>query len=567
MEYDIQTHEASVLPTNAEFITTEQIVAAHNVDACIEALSEEQMMKVAGYLFVRGLWHIFGTEVGYLDETKRSSTILIANMPSEHMDQLIPLANWFRQNIGINVVIGVNGEASETHTDGVNVVAMNGSQWESLVSNAVWAPYIVTEAIAEHPYIGGDVEGVRTLEDKGVFHKFLEQHQETIQTIAATFNGRENLVLEYEIVRGVELGGLVPQLLRKYEAMLSEAQYVAKASESELIKSICPGCVLRLRNSGGTYGTVIIVENGQGGFDVQVDGEDYSHSEVEGYTSASQIINHLISEGRILDAEEYVVTRFIDSEAPSVGVYFYQDRVFALPVTHQIVQGSKFIGGGTMTDTQMSKMGRDMAIMQYVGEWIVGQLVALDSERGTNFGHIGFDFLKAREAEQALCEVVLRNDSLRRKYGRNVTNIALTESNPRHTSISLGVWPVVHYWLSRTGGSGTAVRLRDILMFYGIPDERGRRAAFCTYDYIETENYSNVREVIDLCEAFNRKFENQGIVLLPKLTVQGGNGSVNTTAVTLAVIPTKNVNKLKLFREINKVLQRGLKLDNLETFI
>lgn len=350
------------------------------------------------------------------------------------------------------------------------------------------------------------------------------------------------------------------------QSLLDGDTNVSKERQTDLIAKIQNygnGVVIRMTQGDGGYGTIFYDEKADGTYTLTVDKHKHEYADRE--KAWNKLREYLTESGENV---EYIVTRKIDvSSSPSNGTYFSGDEIRTMPPTIQFMNNGSCVGGGSYTaeDGQAREiyMNRAGAIQELSATLThLSTTEVVNGERkGQHEGHIGYDFIIAGDKEDALREAVRGNALLNSAYGSEVTEITLAEANPRLTSLSLSVLPLVrHLQVQRPDIIGSELTSDHLAMMYGEQID-GMAGGFAVWDYFKVRpNVVNIQSLIsNVIEPFNTKYAEYGIFMMPRILVEKGNYQegeepYNMTSVVVGLTPTDNPENEAMFHLVVKEL-------------
>jgi len=565
----LQKEGSWILPTARNYSLNGEVSAVrsnHNVHDLLPTLPLDTLKHVVDHYGTRAIHHLFGSRPG---------DVLMIPMPESHTNRVAPLASWIQKNTGVNVAFIPQDPRQLPLAAGATVVG--APYYKSYVQEELMnqnSPY-------HYETWGPKAEHSEQLKSKRRFHELITGNKKEIETLLHSMGVEGNSVLPYEISKGKEQTiSAVSERLASIAQMYSEvAQYLQaneNSKDASLIANYEPGVVLRLAMGDGAFGT-LFVKQVNGDYEVSYEKDKYRFS-------SEQELNAFLTE--TLGDDEYILTRMVDVlETPSVGVYLNEGEVQAMPITTQFMKNGSCVGGG-------SNNSSSNGFMNHVAPYAKA-MQALSTAMTYNYtggaqkqGHIGFDYIIAGEKERLLCQVVETNPYLAAKtsnvraipYGKEVTDLAIVESNPRFTSLSLTVWPILMTTMFADLKAGnrdnTDVTVDDIAQFYGRVNGAGESGAFAVWDYVnlppldELQTYNrrngtgNLESMlVDYIDAFNAHYAKQGIFLVPRITVEqnADNPQQLTSSVGIGMKPTAVPENLAMFKQlVAQITEHGL---------
>jgi len=439
----------------------------------------------------------------------------------------------------------------------------------------VHMPYFTGTMGNEQLVVGPVPEHADGLKNKRTFHELLNTHRDILQQTAARNGIEGSVVLPYRISTGVNPTlDTVAQRLQETRALQQRALQSLSNGETTIprekqknlidkIRNYGSGVVIRMTQGDGGYGTIFYDEKADGTYALTVDKHKHEYADRE--EAWAKLREYLTASGENV---EYIVTRKIDiSSSPSNGTYFSGDEIRTMPPTIQFMNNGSCVGGGSYTaendqarEIYMNKAGAIQELSATLTHLSTTEVIN-GQRAGQHEGHIGYDFIIAGEKEDALREAVYADAALKNDYGTEVTEITLAEANPRLTSLSLSVLPLIrHLQLQRPDIIGPKLTSDHLAMMYG---ERinGMAGGFAVWDYFKVKpNVVDIQTLIsNVIEPFNAKYAEYGIFMMPRILVEKGNAQegeeqYNMTSVVVALTPTENPENEVVFQRVVKEL-------------
>lgn len=510
--------------------------ASHNVPDLLPTLDEATKQAVIEHYSPRSLHHLFASRPG--------DTLFIP-LSSAKYQEMLPLINWIKQNTGIEIVI-VPESAEQLP------IATKGKNNPTIVS----APYYMSQeqqkllhsTVYHYEAWGPSFTQAELLKNKRTFHEWLHSRQEQLNSIAQEHGLEGNVVMPFQITRGQsETVAVINSRLQQIHQMYEQAG---------LSESYPVGVIVRLTLGDGAYGTFFVTQKPNGHYSLSYEKQLFIF---DNWDNLATFLEQELTEA------EYIITRLVDvAESPSNGVYLIDGKAHPLPITSQLMVNGSCVGGSSINC-------RDHSYQQLIAQYTQA-IQALSTTivqnttdpNQTSPGHLGFDYIIGGPKEAALRQAVTSNPNLA-PYQTEVTELLLVECNPRFTSLSLTVWPIVIKYLYEQLSSGEKqepiVTLADIALFYGQTDEQGRQGGFAVWDFVEAPSgINNNQALVDWINRFNLAYANLGIFIVPRITISHNEQAGKFyTSVGIGLKPTADKKQLLIFQKVVQLIsQYGL---------
>jgi len=499
---------------------------SHNVEDMVLDLPPKEVEKIRQHYGPRAFHQLMGTRAGD-----------IAGVPATEktLHKMLPLLTWAKRNLGVEYVV--------TSPD------MDQSPFAP-DSSAVVVPYFSADTFGGAPMWGLDPEVAAQLKNKISFADTVMEMGETTQPIAEEYSVHPTNVLPYKTIENPDqIDAVISESLASTRDMYEQfAQFDSSVSEYPV------GVVVQQMGGDGGYGTVIMRQVTDG-WEILAEKDTKTYPS---FDDAEARLHEIVAN----TGGQYKVTRYVDlTSSPSVGVYVNGADVFPLPVTMQFIEHGACVGGASQNsgnEEVLADIQQNEAYMQALSAAIVGAVLG-DS---TQSAHVGIDFMIAGEKERRLIELMRENPELQ-KYAADCMEVGIAECNPRMTSLSLSVWPLLLYDNKKSGRDRDDITYDDIRAFYGQPNAKGETGGFAVWDYIDApDGITTETELIAWIDEANIRLEPSNIFIVPRLPLEQ-NGEGMNTSIVLGMRPNNSAESGPEFKRIIGRLGEQCSLQNL----
>jgi len=498
---------------------------SHNVEDMVD-LPPDLVDSIRAHYGPRAFHQLMGT---------RAFDIASVPATEKTLHKILPLLTWAKRNLGVEYVV--------TSPD------MDQSPFAS-DSGAVVVPYFSADTFGGAPMWGLDPEVGAQLKNKISFADTVMEMGETTQPIAKEYGVHPTNVLPYRTIETPDqIDAVINESLASTREMYGQfAQFDSSVSEYPV------GVVVQQMGGDGGYGTVIMRQV-SGGWEILAEKETKTHAIFE---DAEARLHEIVAK----TGGQYKVTRYVDlTSSPSVGVYVNGADVFPLPVTMQFIEHGACVGGASQNsgnEEVLVDIQQNEAYMQALSAALVGTILG-DS---TQSAHVGIDFMIAGDKERRLIDLMKENPELQ-KYAADCMEVGIAECNPRMTSLSLSVWPLLLYDNKKSGRDRDDITYDDIRAFYGQPNAKGEAGGFAVWDYIDApDGITTETELIAWIDEANIRLEPSNIFIVPRLPLEQNEEGMNTSIV-LGMRPNNSAESGPEFKRIIGRLSEQCSLQNL----
>lgn len=498
----------------------------HNVPDLVD-LPKEKVAVIETHYGPRAFHQLMATRPGD-----------VAAIPAtkDNYRKMLPLLSWGKRNLGVDyVVTSPSIDMAPFDVDDSTVVV----------------PYFSAPNFGDLPMWGLDPEVALRLKNKISFANEMQSLDQSLLPVSERHDMHPTVVLPYETVNDThEIRGVLSRSLDASSSMYSHfAQFDESVAEYPL------GVVVQQAGGDGGYGTVIMREGTDGGWEILAEKDIKVFST---RAEAEDVLATLV-EG---SGGQYKVTRYVDVMAsPSVGVYVNGPDVMALPLTIQFLEYGSCIGGASQNSVDAEDFAKTKEKEHYMQD-LAGEIVGNILHGDTDSAHVGIDFMIAGEKEMRLISLIKEHPELA-IYARDCIEVGIAECNPRMTSLSLSVWPLLLYDNRMSGRNRDDITYDDIGAFYGRPNARGETGGFAVWDFIDApEGVSTEQELIVWLDRVNTTMGEQGIFLVPRLPLEEKGGKM-ITSVVLGMRPNASPESAEEFKRVVSELGSACSLEPL----
>lgn len=499
----------------------------HNVSDLVD-LPPEKVDAINGHYGPRAFHQLMATRSG--DITAVPGTV-------DNFHKMRPLLSWARRNLGIDYVV--------TSTDMDRLPFSDEDE-------KVVVPYFSSRSFGDMPMWGLNPGLAEELKNKMSFADTIQAMGESLEPVCEAYGMHPTVVLPYESIRHPdETKNVLSLSLESSKRMYDDfARFDPDVADYPL------GVVMQQSGGDGGYGTVIMRQGSEEGvWEILA---EKGIQRYDSYEEAQQVLGSLVEAA----GGTYKVTRYVDLEAsPSVGVYAYGEDVMPLPVTIQFFEYGSCVGGAS----QNSIDERDFAAIKEKEPYmqaLSGAIVSNVLDGQVESAHVGVDFMIAGEKEKRLIALMKDHPELR-QYASQCMELGIAECNPRMTSLSLSVWPLLLYDNKASGRSSDDITYDDIGAFYGRPNSNGEAGGFAVWDYIDApEGVKTESELMAWLDDTNAGLADRGLFFVPRLPLEDKDGR-KITSVVLGMRPTRNPESADEFKRIISELSNTCSLQSL----
>ncbi len=500
----------------------------HNVSDLV-TLPPDKVVMIDHHYGQRAFHHLMPLRSG-------DSAMVSAN--AQNLNDVIALVGWGRRHLGVQYVI----------TDGTEKKIPLDIESDS----PVVVPYFSAERYEGNTIWGLPHETAAMLKNKVSFADFVLDNHDLTSTVSIDHDVHPTTVLPYSVIEVPEdaLSAIDQRLEASREMYEAFAEIDPEAGEYPL------GVVVQQSGGDGGYGTVILRQKD----DKWQILADKKVQEFDSYGEAQNVLGALLVEA----GGQCKLTRYVDlDDSPSVGTYVNYDEVMPLPVTEQFIENGSCVGGssqnGKFIDSD-SPMIKYQDYMQALTEAIVSTAVGDTTESA----HVGIDYMIAGAHEQQLLRLMRENPQLMHLYKDEIIEVGIAECNPRMTSLSLSVWPLLLYENRLANRNADDITYADIQAFYGKPLPDGRVGGFAVWDFVHApDRVSTTQELVKWIEEMNEKLLHDHMFIAPRLPVEH-NDQGAITSVVLGMRPNAEPQVHEKFRSIIEGVSRSCDLNVIE---